>query len=127
MTMILSMPTPMLSPLNRLCDAELPLHVFEGDALGLRIVEQDDEEHYQHHGREKGKRSAARVSRNRRESVRNGGIHDPMRQRAKTLALRSNPVRKHFADVDPDDCALRKSEARDEAHEQPDQERLMRI
>src|SRR5262249_33946013 len=46
---------------------------------------------------------------------------------AEALAGGADAVRKHFANVDPDDGTLRKGKEGDVCHEQPDQQRLVGV
>ena len=52
-------------------------------------------------------------------------VHDPVGEAAQALALGAHPVGEDFAEVDPDDRALREGEEGDEADQQPDQQVLV--
>src|ERR1022692_1362477 len=102
----------------------LLLHIFERDAGGFGEHEQDHEElDHGHHGEEDERGGAGQVG-HQREGEGDDGVHDPMGEAAEALALGADQVGKHFAEVDPDDGALREGEETDEADEQPDQELL---
>ena len=51
-------------------------------------------------------------------------VHEPVGKAAEALAFGANLVGKDFADVDPDDRALRESEEGDKADEEPDEQAL---
>src|ERR1017187_6738114 len=102
----------------------LLLHIFERDAGGFGEHEQDHEElDHGHHGEEDERGGAGQVG-HQREGEGDDGVHDPVGEAAEALALGADQVGKHFAEVDPDDGALREGEETDEADEQPDQELL---
>jgi hypothetical protein len=98
------------------------LQLFERKTLCLRIYQQHNEKLQNHHGGEKHEGIAAGFCGHHRKNKGDYAVHEPVGEASEALTLGANAIGENLADVDPDNGALRKSEARDVADKQPHQQ-----
>src|SRR6266436_1624085 len=106
-------------------NAELSLHLFEGDSFGLRIKEENNKKLNPHHHSKEHEGIPAGRRRQQGEDSGDERIHKPVRETSKTLSFGPHSIWKDFTEEDPDNRALRKRKKRDVTYQQPDQEILM--
>src|SRR5271166_2054257 len=99
-------------PLSRYSALHKPaLQLLQCLTFGFGIEEEHHDELNCGHRRKEGKGcTAAHAYHEYRKLQRDYGVHDPVACVANTLTLGANMVGKHFAYINPDDCALRQSE-----------------
>src|SRR6266566_2690482 len=100
-------------------NAQAVLHLLQCDSLGLRVKEQHDEKLYGHHDCKENERVSAGRFCQLWKRISDKRIHDPVRRASQCLSLCAHAVGKDFADVDPDNRALRNCEEGDVAYQQP--------
>src|SRR5437879_11040235 len=87
-------------------NAELSLHLFERDSLGLRIKEENHKKlNPHHHGKEHEGIPAGRRSQQGEDSG-DERIHKPVRETSKTLPFGPHSIWEDFTEVEPDNGAL---------------------
>src|SRR3954471_20884990 len=101
---------------------QLLLQFLQRNTLSFWIKKQHHKKLQQGNRREEDERQRSRPLGKRRKSQRNQRRTNPVGKAAQALSLGAHPVRKHLADVNPNNRALRKREERDVKNEQPDQQ-----
>src|SRR5712692_6794272 len=106
-------------------NAELSLHLFERDSLGLRIKEENNKKlNPHHHSKEHEGIPAGRRSQQGEDSG-DERIHKPVRETSKTLSFGPHSIREDLTEEDPYYGTLRKRKKCDVTYQQPDQKILV--
>src|SRR5207249_8576458 len=101
---------------------QVMLDMLQCHALGLRVDQQHHKELKEHHHGENDERCGAGRCGHHWKNAGNQRVHEPMSGAAEALTFRADEIRKDFAQIHPNDGALRESERSNESYQQPHQQ-----